>query len=157
MICCFTGHRLISDEHILKLPELLDREIERLIVGGVTVFRGGGALGFDTLAELKVLEKRNKYKNIRLELILPCRDQADKWSKRNKEIYEYILSKADKVEYISDTYTRYCMHERNRRLVKDSDVCVAYCCRNRGGTLYTVTHAIKQGLEVINLADALLD
>ena len=153
MICCFTGHRKIPDDRIMKLPELLDAELERLIVGGVTVFRGGGALGFDTLAELKALEKRNKYGFIRLELILPSRDQAKGWSARNKEIFDYIARSADKVEYVTDTYTQYCMHERNRRLVKGSDFCVAYCSSDTGGTAYTCNYAKKQGVEVINLAD----
>ncbi len=152
MICCFTGHRAIPDAHIIKLPELLDTELERLIVGGVTVFRGGGALGFDTLAELKVLEKRNKYGFISLELILPCRDQAKGWSERNRGIYEYIARAADKVEYVTDTYTPYCMHERNRRLVNGSDFCVAYCASLSGGSAYTCRYAKKKGVEVINLA-----
>ncbi|MBQ7383544.1 MAG: DUF1273 family protein [Clostridia bacterium] len=155
MICCFTGHRKIPDNHIMRLPELLDAELERLIVGGVTVFRGGGALGFDTLAELKALEKRNKYGFIRLELILPCRDQTKGWSARNKEIFDYISKMADKVEYVTDTYTRTCMHERNRRLVSGSDFCVAYCDSDTGGTAYTCNYAKKQGVEVINLAERL--
>ena len=155
MVCCFTGHRNIPDGHIMRLPELLDFELERLIVGGVTVFRGGGALGFDTLAELKTLEKRNRYPFIRLELILPCRNQTDVWSKRNKEIYEYIVSKADKVEYVTDAYTQYCMHERNRRLVNGSDFCVAYCTSEVGGSAFTCSYARKKGVEVINLAKRL--
>ena len=153
MICCFTGHRNIPDGHIMKLPGLLDSELERLIVGGVTVFRGGGALGFDTLAELKALEKRNKYPFIRLELILPCRNQTDGWSKRNREIYEYIASKADNVEYVTDAYTQYCMYERNRRLVNGSDFCVAYCMSEVGGSAFTCSYARKKGVEVRTLGE----
>lgn len=154
---CFTGHREIPRSHAFALPRVLERELITLIERGATVFRAGGAMGFDTLAALKVLELREAYPQIELELILPCRNQTERWPQAEVRTYEYVLKNADRCEFLYPHYIDGCMLERNRRLVKDSDVCVAYCCRNRGGTLYTVTHAIKQGLEVINLAEALLD
>ena len=151
MICCFTGHRSIAPNQMAQLPDIIDKEIERLIAEGVTVFRGGGALGFDTLAELKVLEKKEKYSFLKLELILPCRDQTSNWNPRNKEIYVYIASRADSVEYVSDKYPPTCMHERNRRLVNGSDFCLAYCTSDSGGTAYTCSYARGQGVKVINV------
>jgi len=151
MVCCFTGHRKITPTHMLKLPELLENEIERLIVAGVDTFRGGGAIGFDTLAELKVIEKKKQYGFIKLELILPCRDQTKKWGERDRTIYEYIASEADSIEYISDVYNSHCMHERNRRLVSGSDFCLTYFSHTSGGTAYTVNYAISHSVEVINL------
>ncbi len=151
MICCFTGHRKITPEHMLKLPELLEGELEKLIVAGVCTFRGGGAVGFDTLAELKVIEKKKKYPFVRLELILPCRDQTKRWSERDRTIYEYIACEADKIEYVTDIYTPSCMHERNRRLVEGSDYCVSYLAERSGGTAYTVNYARSLSVEVINL------
>ncbi len=153
MVCCFTGHRDIPPEHITLLPEILDYEIERLIVCGVTEFRGGGALGFDTLAELKVLEKKKKYGFITLKLILPCRDQASTWSERNRSIYNYIFSEADSVEYAADRYNATCMHKRNRMLAEGSDFCLAYLTSSAGGTAYTCNYAKKIGVSVINTAD----
>ena len=155
MVCCFTGHRKIDNERMLKLPELLDRELESLIVAGVDTFRGGGAVGFDMLAELKVIEKKKKYGNIRLELILPCRDQSKKWGERDRTIYDYIVSEADSVEYVSERYTPWCMHERTRRLIDGSDICVAYLSGNGGGTAYTVGYAASRSVDVINLFDKL--
>ena len=110
-ICCFTGHRSIPHEQMRDLPHLLDYQIEKLIVCGVTTFRGGGAIGFDTLAELVVLEKKEKYDFLKLELVLPCRDQTAKWSARDKQIYEYILARADSVRYVSEKYTSGCMYD----------------------------------------------
>ena len=153
MICCFTGHRKIIPTHMLKLPELLDGELDRLIVAGVDTFRGGGAIGFDTLAELKAIEKKKQYGFIKLELILPCRDQTKKWSERDKTIYEYIASEADDIRYVTDTYTPTCMHERNRGLVNGSDFCLTYFSHISGGTAYTVNYAKKRDVHVINLFD----
>ena len=153
MICCFTGHRVIPPEHMLRLPQELDVQLNKLIVCGVDTFRTGGALGFDTLAALKVLEKKDLYSYIKLELILPCRDQASTWSPRNREIYNYIASEADSIEYVSDVYTATCMHERNRRLVDGSDFCLSYCTSQKGGSAYTLAYAKKRGVDIIKLLD----
>lgn len=153
MICCFTGHRNIEAEHMLKLSSILDYEIEKLIICGVTTFRGGGALGFDTLAELKVLEKKSQYDFLRLELVLPCRDQTQRWSERNRDIYEYIAARADSVKFVTESYSSGCMRERNRHLVNGSDFCLAYCRTTKGGSAYTCDYALKNGVQVINLFD----
>lgn len=152
MICCFTGHRDIQYRELSLLNPLLEKTIRSLASEGVTCFRAGGAIGFDTVAALNVLDLRDRL-GLRLELLLPCRDQSRGWSERDKKYYEYILSAADSSRYISEFYTRDCMLERNRRLVDGADVCVAYCLRSRGGTAYTLSYALKSGVRVINLAD----
>lgn len=153
---CFTGHRDIPRDHAFALPRVLERELLDLIERGATVFRAGGAMGFDTVAALKVLELREIYPQIELELILPCRNQTERWSNVDVRTYNHVLSKADRHRFVVDTYVNGCMQERNRQLVDGSDVCVSYCYQNRGGTLYTMTYAIKLGLEVINLAESLI-
>ena len=45
------------------------------------------------------------------------------------------------------------MHKRNRHLVDNSSVCVSYMTKNTGGTAYTVGYAIKNHVQVINLAE----
>ena len=151
-ICCFTGHRNIDGATLAQLSRLLDSVLDRLIADGVTVFRTGGAVGFDTLAALKVLERRASIPTISLELYLPCRDQADAWGERSREYYDYILAEADRVEYLYDAYVKGCMLARNRRLVEGSQFCIGYCTSARGGSAYTLDYAKKKGLRVINLA-----
>ncbi len=151
-ICCFTGHRRIADGHIIRLPQLIDEELERLIGEGFTVFRAGGALGFDTLAALKVLEKKKKY-DISLELCLPCLDQTLGWSEREKQIFKYIFERADAVRYAEKHYTTGCMYKRNRMLVDGADLCLAFLSSSRGGTAYTCSYALSRGVELINLFD----
>lgn len=156
-ICCFTGHREIADEDLVRLPHALDRLLEELIADGVTVFRAGGALGFDTIAALKVLEKKKAYPHIRLELYLPCRDQARDFSDWNKMAYRYVLDRADSSVFVSEAYVRGCMHKRNRALVDGADLCVSYCVSATGGTAYTVNYAKKNGVRVIELSERLHD
>lgn len=45
------------------------------------------------------------------------------------------------------------MFKRNRHLVDNSSVCVAYLTANSGGTAYTVNYAESKGLKIINLAE----
>ena len=148
-ICCFTGHRHIPHDIILHLPEKLDSLIAELIASGYREFRCGGAQGFDTIAALKVLEKKKIYPDVKLHLFLPCRDQTRGWSENAKRAYSIVLERADSVCYASENYTPHCMHARNRAMVDGSDLCVAYCTSSHGGTAYTVLYARKQGVEVV--------
>ena len=155
LVCCFTGHRKINGDTMRALSLLLDRALERLIADGVSVFRTGGAMGFDTLAALKILELKKRGADIRLELYLPCRTQADRWSECSREYYGYILENADSVTYISDEYVKGCMHERNRRMVDGSQFCIGFCVTEGGGSSYTIDYAKTRNLRVINLASML--
>ncbi|MBR2387903.1 MAG: DUF1273 family protein [Clostridia bacterium] len=156
--CCFSGHRQICDEHLIRLPECLTVLLDSLIKKGFRHFKTGGAIGFDTIAALKCLELKNKYPDlsVTLELCLPCRDQTLGWSEMEKSAYRFILQRADKVSYESDVYTKGCMHARNRRLVNGSDVCVCYLSTDKGGTAYTCSYAKEKGVEVINLYERLI-
>ena len=154
-IVCFTGHRTISDEEYPVLWKTLDAEIERLIAEGAEVFRTGGALGFDTMAALCVLSHRLRHPQIRLELILPCPTQTQGWKKTDQSTYEQILSHANAHRYVSTAYYNGVMHARNRALVDGADLCVAYLRTSHGGTAYTVSYALRNGVALINLHDML--
>jgi len=152
--CCFTGHRKIGIDKYLYIKDLLRENLESLIQQGCHTFFAGGAIGFDTMAALMVLALRDdKYPEIKLNLILPCREQEKRWSKKDKKIYFEIIDRADSVNYVSDIYTSACMYQRNRELVNNSELCIAYLTEDRGGTFYTVNYAEKNGVSFINLAE----
>ena len=152
---CFTGHRTIPENGKAKLSMLLDNIIEALYNKGVVFFGCGGAYGFDTEAEYAVLRAKERHKEIKLILVLPCKEQDKYWNDESKAMYRDILSKADKIVYTSENYTSDCMHKRNRHLVDFSGYCVAYCTKQSGGTVYTMNYATDNGLKVINLANYL--
>ena len=155
LICCFTGHRTIEQSHAESLVRLTDDAIEKMIKRGVTVFRNGGAVGFDTLAALKVIEKKKKYPHIRLEMYLPCKEQSKKWNDFSKAVYEFVLTHADSICYVSEEYTPYCMLDRNKKMIEGCDYCIAYRLNSSGGTAFTVEHAKKLGVRIFNLGDML--
>lgn len=151
--CCFSGHRAFTEEDISKIRERLDIEIVNLIEQGYSYFCVGGALGFDTLAALTVLNEKNNYPYIKLILVLPCQAQSKYWNKCDQKIYENIKSKADEIIYTSERYYRGCMHKRNRQLVDCSSACICYLNKSSGGTAYTVVYAKKCGINIVNVAD----
>ena len=153
---CFTGHRSIPGKDYARLYDLLQQTVEQLIRDGASIFRTGGALGFDTMAALCILNLRRQYPHIRLELILPCPTQTEQWQESDVLLYEQIMERADIYRYVSQSYYTGVLQMRNRSLVEGADVCVAYLrTSNGGGAAYTAAYALKQGLELINLQDLL--
>lgn len=150
---CFTGHRKIPPEQQEKAVRQLRKTIFELAGNGYRYFGAGGALGFDTLAAQTILNLKSALPQIRLILVLPCLSQSDRWSMRDKEIYEAIKARADKIVYTSREYTRGCMQKRNRHLVDNSSVCVCYLKESTGGTAYTIKYANASGIKVINIAE----
>lgn len=151
--CCFTGHRNIPLLKRKAVVRDLKNELTTLIDKGYQYFGAGGALGFDTIAAQTVLELKEQFPHIKLILVLPCETQTRGWKEKDIAIYGEIKRQADKVVYTSKEYTRGCMHKRNRHLVDNSSICLAYLTEQSGGTAYTVDYARKNGLTVINIAE----
>lgn len=150
--CCFTGHREITLP-VETIKYNLEKQLKRLISSGVIYYGAGGALGFDTLAALTIIKMRNIYPEIKLILVLPCKEQTKGWNSNDIGIYNYILNQADKVVYTSENYYPGCMHKRNRHLVNNSSHCICYLEKNTGGTAYTVNYAKEKGLTIYNVAN----
>lgn len=150
--CSFTGHRVIAAAKKESITEDLKKAVCALIDEGITDFISGGALGFDTMVANLILELKEKYPHIRLVLFLPCPEQDKLWKDKDKAVYKDIVSRADEVKYTSDSYTDGCMLKRNREMVDNSSICIAYYDgRPRSGTAMTVSYAKKSGIRVINL------
>lgn len=151
MICSFTGHRQIEPERRSALIDLLVRAIEYAYGEGCRDFICGGALGFDTLAAREVIRFRMTHSDARLILALPCIEQDLKWSEAQKSAYGFILSAADEVIYVSDSYTKTCMAERNRFLAERCDILIAYAGRSNSGAAQTVRMAEQMNKRIYNL------
>ena len=83
--CCFTGHRHIPPEHLPVILKKLNDTLTTYIRQGYQYFGAGGALGFDTLAAQTVINLKEQYPNIKLILVLPCKDQGSRWSPNDVE------------------------------------------------------------------------
>lgn len=151
--CCFTGHRAIPSDKSKELQQRVKDGIEYLYSNmGIKTYYAGGALGFDSLAAEAVIEQRREHRDVRLVIVIPCRDQAARWSAEQKARYEQIKASADEVICLAEHYFSGCMHQRNRYMVDHSRVCICYLTERTGGTAYTVQYARERGLRIFNLA-----
>lgn len=154
--CFFTGHRYFAVQDAKYIKSEVIKLCESLITHhGVTEFIAGGALGFDTLAALAVIELKYKYPYIQLHLYFPCTDQTKKWNLRQKELWEKIKRNADDYRYITNSeYIPGCMQLRNRAMVEDAYYGIAYCTRDFGGTASTVNLARDKNRKVAIIKQA---
>ena len=148
--CLFTGHRTLPEEPEERawLEKELTASIKNAYEEGYRTFFSGGAMGFDLLAALTVLNlKSSGLSDIRLILALPCYNHHKSWAKEDQRLLATILERADETVYTSlNEYLPGCMHKRNRFMADCSSLCIAYCIKQTGGSAYTVNYAQKHGV-----------
>ncbi len=151
--CCFTGHRKLPKNKIQMIRESVYKNIQLAYNRGYRDFVCGGALGFDTLCAIEVLRLRREHPDVKLILVYPCLGQDVKWKDTDKELYKRIFDECDECYCMRKEYTASCMHERNRAMVDESSLVIAYLENSRSGTAYTYNYAKEQGVQAINIAD----
>lgn len=144
----FTGYRPSKlpffgedDPLCTDLKKRIYDTVVSLADSGATEFYTGMALGVDMWGAEAVLKLRESRPEVTLTAMMPCRGQEAKWSAADQRHYHDILSQCNKAICISPTYTRDCMHKRNRALVDICDVLIAVYDGQSGGTKYTYDYA----------------
>ena len=154
--CAFTGYRPQkmpfgfdeADPRCVDFKSRLRATIEELIGQRYAHFISGGAMGMDTFAAEIVLELKEQYPWIILEMISPFDGQADKWSEEYKARHDRLFREADIITATGHEYTKGCMFRRNRYMVTNADLLVAAYDGKEGGTAMTVDYAKKAGIQV---------
>ena len=111
--CAFTGYRPQkmpfgydeSDPRCVEFKEKLRETIEGLIAEGYAHFLSGGAQGMDQFAAEIVVELKEKYPWIKLEMVSPFDGQAAKWPVSSRLRLAYLYDAADIVTPVSHEYT----------------------------------------------------
>lgn len=147
MTCAFTGHRDLPEDFDVGY---LEKNIENLILNGVTEFVCGMAVGFDLLCAECVLKFKKNYE-VRLVAFVPCEGQDAYFSNRDKLRYGKVLARCDEVKVLAPHYFKGCMQKRDREMVECADVVLCYLRKRTGGTYYTVNYALSSDVRVIKL------
>ena len=66
--CCFTGHRNLTRDEMVRAAGEIGKLLPRLIDRGITDFYAGGALGFDYAASVTVINSKRLYPELTLNL-----------------------------------------------------------------------------------------
>ena len=126
--------------------------MENLIGQGVRHFLSGGARGFDLIAAALIVSKKEMGSDLRLDFILPCKDQDARWSECERKLYRGLLAEADGAIYLSAAYWPGCMKRRNQNMVDHADYCIYALLHEHSGTWQTVQYARQKGVHLISVA-----
>ena len=157
--CSFTGHRPEklpwrgdeSDPRCLALKERLAAAVEDAYDRGMRHFLCGMARGADFYFCDAVLELRERRSGVTLEAVIPCEEQAARWSERERERWFSLVERCDGETMLQHHYDKGCMLRRNRYLVDHSSMLIAVYDGMLGGTMYTLSYAMKRWLETVIL------
>ncbi|WP_294517023.1 SLOG family protein [uncultured Pseudoflavonifractor sp.] len=158
--CCFTGHRPDKlpwrddewDPRCVALKERLAAALEDAYNKGMRHFICGMARGADFYFCEAVLALRERRPGVTVEAALPCEEQAAHWKERDRNRYFRLVAQCDYETMVQHHYDRGCMLRRDRYMVDRSSMIIAVYGGVLGGTMYTLSYAMKKGLEV-NILD----
>ena len=141
---------LASD--LMDLKARLGSALEAAYADGYRHFLCGMALGCDLYFCEAALDLRDRYEDVTVEAAVPCEEQCARWRERDQNRYFALLERCDYEARVQHHYTPGCMQRRDRYMVDRSQrIIAAYDGRSMGGTLYTLTYALRQGLETVIL------
>ena len=146
--CCFIGPQNLPKDKIEYIVMCLNQKIDILINKGIKTFITGGAFGLDQIAASLVIVKKRLGMDIRLILVLPCKNLDGHCSVEQKKLYQNLLAEVDGLIYMSEEYTDGCMEKRDSYMVDNSAYCI---CAN--GMEQAAKYAKQRGLTVINVLE----
>lgn len=157
--CAFTGHRPEklpwredeADPRCLALKTRLAAAVEEAYDKGMRHFLCGMARGADFYFCDAVLALRERRPDVTLEAVIPCEEQAANWRDRDRERWFSLVERCDRETMVQHHYDRGCMLRRDRYLVDHASMLIAVYDGMLGGTMYTITYAMKRELDVVIL------
>ncbi len=146
---CFSGHRpeklpgkgIENNPETKFIKDLLSNKIEKCICEGYTSFISGVARGIDLWAAQIVINYRTANPQIKLICVKPIANQGYNFPEQDKQLYNEIITNADSVICTSEEYKRNCYMIRNKYMVDNSDLLIAFVKNYRSGTGQTIKYA----------------
>ena len=158
---CFSGYRPekfsfpleVNCEAYVDLQAKITRAIGEAVHAGYSRFLSGMARGFDLVCAAILLEMKgmsSAYSDIELVAVLPFADHGFKG--RWGIIHDMVLEEAGKIITLASPANRQAYLDRNRYMVDQSGRLICYYDGQPGGTAHTLHYAVRNGLEICNLA-----
>ena len=141
MIVTFCGHRQVENED--QVRQWLENAVDGLIREGADVFYLGGYGGFDRIALSVVNKAKETHPELRAVLVLPYLDRSMDLDAYDGSIYPPL----EKVP------RRFAISRRNRWMVDQADVVVAYVIHEWGGAATTLRYAEAKKKTIIRFPE----
>ena len=129
MIITFCGHGNVPDS--IKVREWLCNVLDQFIHEENVIFYLGGYGGFDSLAASVVRQKKKVNPSAQSVLIIPYLNRT-----YDKSGYDYTLFPP-----LETVPPRYAISKRNKWMVEQADVVIAYVTHGWGGAAKTLEYA----------------
>ena len=137
----FCGHREVQEPE--KVQKWLYETVSGLILEGADVFYLGGYGEFDRMALSVVNKTKEAHPDVRAILVLPYLD-------RSMDLDAYDGSVYPPLEKVP---RRYAISRRNRWMVDQADVVVAYVIHEWGGAATTLRYAEAKKKTIIRFPE----
>jgi uncharacterized phage-like protein YoqJ len=135
----------------VALKNAIARELDEAYRKGYRHFICGMAQGSDFYFCEAAQDLRDRRPGVTVEAAIPCEGQADRWAERDRERYLRLVGLCDFETVVQHQYDRGCMLRRNRYMVDRSALLIAAFDGSMGGTMYTITYAMRHGVDVVTL------
>ena len=153
---CFTGHRPDKlweacgrdPAALYEARHQLQQRILRAVDEGYTTFLCGMAQGVDLWAGDMVLSLQESVRQLKLVAVLPYPASVRGWPPEWQRSYLRVLKFCTEAVLICPDYRPDCYYQRNRYMVDRASLLIAVYDGMLGGTMYTLTYAMRQGIDV---------
>ncbi len=146
--CCFAGHGKLYEDADVKMA-LYNRCEELIIYKNVNCFWVGNYGEFDKLAGETVAKLKQKYPQIKLELVLPY---ITKDINEYKELYYEKYDDIILADIPENTLPKFKIIKCNQYMVDNCDYMIAFVNCSFGGAASTLSYAKNKNIEIYNLA-----
>ena len=142
--CCGFGHRQVFE----NITEQLDKAISYAADQGCKIFYTGAMGDFDDLFSSAVRKAKKLYPDIKLICVKPY------MTKDINECGEYLYSLYDDIiipTELADVHYKSVITERNRWMIRNSTIVIAYSIRLYGGAYSAIQYAKRINKNVVCL------
>lgn len=145
MTCAFFGHAQLPADPTLSAR--LEQAVEQAARAGATEFLVGGMGEFDRRAAGAVCRVRARQSGLRLHLVIPY---------RTKKLNDAAtLAPYDSIVYPEEVWgvhPRYAIDRRNRWMVRQAGLVIAFVDHRWGGAWQAYSYAKRRKIQTVNLA-----
>jgi uncharacterized phage-like protein YoqJ len=147
--CTFAGHREVL---VKGVKEQVEAALAMIMSGGSSFeFYAGGMGEFDRICAnaVRKMKREQPEKQIRLFLVCPyMTTRINRDGAILHELYDDIIV----LDELADCHYKSAITKRNRWMVEQSDIILAFVQRDYGGAYTTKKYAEKKGITVVEIA-----